>query len=107
MMRCASSLTTNSTAKFGSSFQKCKASCLRSMKMPSKWTHSICRECRNRENPGRVAIVLRDICDEICCFCGKPHTSGIHIRDNWAFTPCRGETGIHKEDSDARVKSPN
>jgi hypothetical protein len=65
----------------------------------------MCRDCWDKANPGREPYALAHAPMECCCFCGATHASGIRVRENWAFTMCRGETGIHKEDSDAREQS--
>ncbi len=63
----------------------------------SRWTHSICEDCWNEREPLEPVRLKPEIRQaESCCYCGQTHTSGIYIRDNWAFTRCRGETGIHK-----------
>ena len=50
----------------------------------NKWTHSICENFWNAQNPDREAVRIReefrDEQAEICCFCGKPHGSGIYKR---------------------------
>jgi hypothetical protein len=50
------------------------------------WTHNICGDCWNRENPTRAAarLTLRGTSgpNETCCFCGKENTDGIFIRED-------------------------
>jgi hypothetical protein len=63
------------------------------------WTHSICDRCWVAENPGRIphrALHFNPFsrglgrAEEICCFCGDKHTSGIYVRRNPDLTPCGG-----------------
>jgi hypothetical protein len=70
----------------------------------SRWTHSICDSCWEtkysekdrygnlKKGPVRVNAGPDGVrsTDE-CCFCGAYHHSGIYVRENWAFTRCRGE----------------
>ena len=46
----------------------------------SKWTHAICSDCYDLEEPGRRPTVLIAADDELCCFCGKETDDGIYYR---------------------------
>ena len=46
----------------------------------SKWTHSICMDCYEREEPDRSPTVMFPPDDEICCFCGARTDDGIYYR---------------------------
>lgn len=54
----------------------------------SDWTHSICNTCWDERNPGRQAFRLREPDEEVCCFCGMPHASGIYMRYDPAKLSC-------------------
>lgn len=60
----------------------------------SKWNHSICDKCWIARNPGREAVKIReefrDEKPETCCFCGRPHGSGIFVRHDPAELRCQG-----------------
>jgi hypothetical protein len=58
----------------------------------SRWTHSICQDCWDKKNPDRQAFRLASVGhdEEKCCYCGKPHTSGIYVREDPAQVPCGG-----------------
>lgn len=57
----------------------------------SKWTHSICTFCWNRQNPHRTIEESTAGESEICCWCFVRHSSGIYLRDDPKETPCRGK----------------
>lgn len=54
----------------------------------------MCAECWNERNPDRQATVIReefrDEKPETCCYCGKPHNSGIYKRENPDLLFCKG-----------------
>lgn len=58
----------------------------------SKWRHSICTDCWEKKNPGRepVRLLNEDAELDVCCFCSKPHSEGIYVRENPADMPCNG-----------------
>ncbi len=62
----------------------------------SEWTHSICERCwpawsvlhhqGELHEPHRVQAD-----DDVCCYCGGTHRSGIYVRDNQDSLPlCKG-----------------
>lgn len=63
----------------------------------SLWTHAICNDCWDKENPGKVPRRLVNKVVEDCCFCGQPTISGIYVKQHPADTPCRGMKGAHVE----------
>ena len=72
----------------------------------SAWTHSICESCWNKKNPDRPAVHIvgvetdddGDVADpEVCCYCGKTHSSGIYVRGAPEETPCLGVGKVHDE----------
>lgn len=46
----------------------------------SEWTHPICDDCWDDENPTRPSPRRGEGDDENCCFCGLGTTSGIYVR---------------------------
>ena len=48
------------------------------------WTHSICPKCWNKQNPDKPVKIDEKWAgdDEICCFCGVYHASGIYVRQD-------------------------
>ncbi len=67
----------------------------------SRWNHSICEECWNKRHPDREPVRIREeYRDEKpipCCYCSRPHQSGIYVRDDPATLSCRG---IHPSESE-------
>jgi hypothetical protein len=65
--------------------------------MSSPFRHSICDLCWARERGTRepVRIVPRYREDEVCCWCGATHRSGIYTREDPAKVPCGGRGGTH------------
>ncbi len=60
----------------------------------SKWQHSICNECWEKQNPGQAAHRMVDAPKRQCCFCMKLHPSGIMVHADPATTAC---AGIHED----------
>lgn len=62
----------------------------------SRWTHSICVECWNKQRPENQVDhgELDNTEPEICCWCEGKTTTGIYLRADPAETLCQG---IHKE----------
>lgn len=61
----------------------------------SKWTHSICDTCWNKQNDFREPSRLREAPPEVCCYCGVEHASGIYRRENPDGLKCQGTQGTH------------
>jgi hypothetical protein len=63
----------------------------------SRWNHPMCGNCWNEMRPGeipyRVREEFRDEKPIRCCFCGKPHQSGIFVRHDPRdpLLVCKGE----------------
>lgn len=55
------------------------------------WTHSICWECWERENPGRSPIQLKEREIELCCFCGGKTDAAIYVREDPKDLRCQGK----------------
>lgn len=52
------------------------------------WTQPICVTCWNIHNPNRLAHTMAEVCEtETCCYCGKPTTSGIYVREDPKAVP--------------------
>jgi hypothetical protein len=66
----------------------------------SKWRHSICNGCWTSRNPDREPVRIReefrDEQPETCCFCGRPHGSGIYLRAD-PISPELKCGGVHRE----------
>lgn len=62
----------------------------------SRWTHPICDECWNAQNPGQRVVRVTDpvMGGAGCCWCGEP-TEGIFTRSDPETTPCGGEGPEH------------
>ena len=56
----------------------------------SRWTHSICVECWNKQNPARSASRAGGGEPDVCCWCGKQHDSGIYVRSDPEELRCKG-----------------
>ena len=70
----------------------------------SRWTHSICDDCwKKRQDDKSIEALSMSIVDtypeQICCFCGKRHHSGLSVRVDPEKTICRG---LH-EDAAANI----
>jgi len=61
----------------------------------SKWTHAICQDCWDEQNPDRqaVRVVLGEL--ERCCYCLEDTASGIYVRADPDTTGCEG---VHDDD---------
>jgi len=51
------------------------------------WNHYICElcwqlRCKANNEPGRRPVQVKDYHERPCCYCGKPSTSGIFVREN-------------------------
>ena len=46
----------------------------------SKWTHPICTDCYEREEPDRIPATMFPPNEEICCFCGVRTDNGAYYR---------------------------
>ncbi len=46
------------------------------------WMHVICVDCWQDRNGNRQAVTINPPEKKDCCFCGRPTTSGIYIREN-------------------------
>ena len=64
----------------------------------NKWTHSLCYECYENKEPGRVPHVLINPDLESCCQCLKRHRDGIYYRADPALLACHGQLGIHLDE---------
>lgn len=56
------------------------------------WTHAICDNCWNEQNPDTVPVRLRAeyMTEEVCCFCGTKTRNGIFIRHDPGSLRCKG-----------------
>ena len=63
------------------------------------WTHAICERCWADRQDGREPVRLEDPDTETCCFCGEATMSGIYLRADPLYTPCRGKHKQEKETS--------
>jgi uncharacterized protein (DUF1786 family) len=61
----------------------------------SNWIHSICSDCWDAMNPNRLAVRISEGTKDICCYCGREHTSHIFVRDNPFSLSCLGKRGHH------------
>lgn len=48
----------------------------------SNWTHAICDDCWDKDNPERRSPRKGEGNPESCCYCGKATLSGIYVRDD-------------------------
>lgn len=46
----------------------------------SPWTHYICDDCWDKQNPERQSHRMNSGSSATCCFCGGPTASGIYVR---------------------------
>jgi hypothetical protein len=44
------------------------------------WTHPICIDCYNQEEPGREPTRVKGDWIQVCCFCGQTTKDGIYYR---------------------------
>jgi hypothetical protein len=76
----------------------------------SDWTHSICRNCWESQQPGRIPVRTTEALVESCCFCGHVTQSGIYVRANdQELSLCRGHAEaelVSNTHSSAPVSSP-
>jgi hypothetical protein len=64
----------------------------------SRWNHSMCEDCWNARNPDRrVPVRARYPQEELCCYCGRKHSSGIYYRDDPKNVACKGEGPAHAD----------
>jgi len=64
----------------------------------SRFNHSVCDQCWAERFTG-LHVVARPPKKEICCYCGREHTSGIRRGEDPERVPCGGKTGVHEEAS--------
>jgi hypothetical protein len=57
----------------------------------SKWTHAICVECWDKQQPGREPVTVLNGTEQTCCFCGQPTKAGIYIREDPKGMRCEGQ----------------
>lgn len=60
---------------------------------PERWgPHSICGPCWDERNPGREPHrIIAEAAEELCCYCGRFHRSGIYLRMPGSQVPCKGQ----------------
>lgn len=63
----------------------------------AEWTHSICDDCWDKQNPDRPAHRLEAGEIAQCCWCHVVHRSGIYTRSDPQSTPCGGAGSEHVE----------
>jgi hypothetical protein len=58
-----------------------------------KYCHSICDECWGKRHPNAKPSRVNPRVEEFCCYCTKPHESGIYMGGSPSRIPCKGNHG--------------
>jgi len=56
----------------------------------SAMDHAICVPCWVDSRPERIPHRVVDDVARACCFCGRPTSSGVYLRQEPSITPCQG-----------------
>lgn len=64
----------------------------------SRWTHSICDDCWDKQHPDKQSHRLQAGDLDLCCWCDTPTYSGIYLRHDPTDTEltCKGG-GRHRD----------
>jgi hypothetical protein len=57
----------------------------------SAWNHSMCCDCWDKRWPGNKANRDHVGPEDVCCFCGERHHSGIYVREDPKVLACKGQ----------------
>jgi hypothetical protein len=76
------------------------------MSTPSNWTHAICVECWNKRHPDRPTAGRGVGASHACCFCARPTSDGIYVRESPANVSCRGRGAMHEDREPAPAVVP-
>lgn len=60
------------------------------MSVKLEWTHAICDNCWDEQNPDRPSPRTHEGSHETCCFCSQGTISGIYVRADPKETACKG-----------------